>query len=80
MMREIIAEFRKEERQERQEPPPQLRPFDLDAETLRKQPMEDDQETLVVEPITRRKLDVPKEVEKSDWAKDLIKTMTQMQI
>ena len=34
-------------------PAPQYRPFDLDAETLEKQLMEDDQETLIAEPITR---------------------------
>ena len=61
-------------------PAPQYRPFDLDAETSEKQPMEGDQETLLVEPITRQRLDVLEEIEKSDWAKDLIKTMAQMQI
>ena len=59
---------------------PQHRPFDLDAETSGKQPMEGDQEVLLAEPITRQRLDIPKEVEKPDWAKDLIKTMAQMQI
>ena len=34
-------------------PAPQYRPFDLDAETSRKQPIEDDQETLLAEPIAR---------------------------
>ena len=73
-----MAEFRREERQERQEPPPQMRPFDLDVETSGKQSIEDDQETLLAEPITRRKLDVPKEIEKSEWAKDLAKIMAQI--
>ena len=50
IMREMMAEFRKEEKQE--PPPPQLRPFDLDVETSGKQPMEGDQETLLAEPIT----------------------------
>ena len=40
--------------------------------------IEDDQETLLAKPITRQRLDIPKEVEKPDWAKDLIKTMTQV--
>ena len=53
IMREMMAEFRREERQERQEPPPQMRPFDLDVETSGKQPIEGDQETLLAEPITR---------------------------
>ena len=51
IMREMMAEFRREEKQE--PPPPQLRPFDLNAETSGKQPMEDDQKTLLAEPITR---------------------------
>ena len=34
-------------------PTPQYCPFDLDAETLGKRPMEEDQETLLAEPITR---------------------------
>ena len=59
---------------------PQYCPFDLDAETLGKQPIEDDQETLLVEPITRWRLDVSEEIEKPEWAKDLAKTMAQMQI
>ena len=78
IMREIMAEFRKKEKQE--PPPPLLHSFDLDTETSRKQPIEDDQETLLAEPITRQRLDVPKEVEKPDWTKDLVKTMAQMQI
>ena len=53
----------------------QYRPFDLNAETSRKQPIEGDQETLLVEPITRQRLDVPKEIEKPNWAKDLMKTL-----
>ena len=56
----------------------QYRPFDLDAETSGKQPIEGDQETLLVEPIIRQRLDVPEEMEKPDWAKDLIKIMAQM--
>ena len=40
--------------------------------------MGDDQETLLSEPITRQSLDIPKEVEKPDWAKDLMKTMAEM--
>ena len=61
-------------------PTPQYRPFDLDAETLEKQPMEGDQETLLAEPITRQRLDISKEIENPNWAKDLMKTMAQMQI
>ena len=37
IMREMMAEFGREERQKKQEPPPpQLLPFDLDAEALGK--------------------------------------------
>ena len=32
--------------------------------------MEDDQKTLLAEPITRQRLDVLEEIEKPDWAKD----------
>ena len=35
---------------------------------------------MLAEPITRQRLDILKEIEKPDWAKDLIKTMAQMQI
>ena len=77
MIRDMMAELRKE----RQAvapiapatsvaptalPTPQYRPFDLDAETSGKRPMEDDQESLLVEPITRQMLDIPKEIEKPD--------------
>ena len=93
--RQMIRDMMTESREERQvvtpiapaapvaptvPPAPQYRPFDLDAETSRKQLMGDDQETLLAEPITRQSLDIPKEVEKLYWAKDLMKTMGQMQI
>ena len=76
IVKDMMAEF-KEERQAVKIAPvtlvaptaplaPQYCPFDLDAETSGKQPMEDDQGTLVAEPITRQRLDIPKEVEKSD--------------
>ena len=42
--------------------------------------MEDDQGTLLAEPVTRQRLDIPKKEEKPDWAKDLAKTMAQMQL
>ena len=47
-----MTEFRREKKQE-PPPPPQLCRFDLDAKTSEKQPIEDDQETLLAEPITR---------------------------
>ena len=68
----------------------------MDAETSGKQPIEDDQETLLAEPILRQKLETfgptyeepiarpraeaPRETEKPDWAKDLAKTMAQIQL
>ena len=82
--RQMIRDMMVELREERQAvaptalPAPQYRPFDLDVETSGKRPMEDDQEILLAEPITRQKLDVSEEIEKPDWAKDFIKTMTQM--
>ena len=58
--------------------------------------MEDDQEMLLAEPIVRRRLEVPvpileesairprveipRKVERPDWAKDLVKVMAQMKI
>ena len=64
MIRDMMAELRKERQAVASiapvtlvaptaPPAPQYRPFDLDAETSRKQPMEDDQEILLAEPITR---------------------------
>ena len=35
---------------------------------------------MLAEPITRQRLNIPKEMENPDWAKNLIKTMGQMQI
>ena len=88
--RQMIRDMMTESREERQvvipiaptapvaptvPPAPQYRPFDLDAETSGKQPIEGNQEILLVEPITQQRLDIPKEIENSNWAKDLIKTM-----
>ena len=65
--RQIVQDMMTEFREERQAvapialadpvapitpPAPQYRPFDLDAQTSGKQPIEDDQETLLAEPIT----------------------------
>ena len=88
---EMLTESKGVEREEREErqaatvalpvpPAPPFRPFDIVVETSGKQLIEDDQETLLAEPITRQRLDILKEIEKLDWAKDLIKTMTQMHI
>ena len=83
------------ERQE-QPPAPLMQPFDLDYDEIRQIPMEDDQETLLAEPMVRRRLEVPapileksairprveipREAERPDWAKDLVKAMAQMKI
>ena len=75
MVRDMIAELREERQVVAPIAPaapvapitlqtPQYRPFDLDAETSEKQPIEDDQETLLAKPITRQRLYVPKEIEK----------------
>ena len=45
-------------------PAPQYRPFDLEGESSKKQPIEGHQEILIAEPITRQRLDVPEEIEK----------------
>ena len=91
IMWEILTESRRAEREEREERQattaaplvplaPQFRSFDLDAETSGKWPIENDQETLIAEPITRQRLDILEEVEKLECAKDLAKTMAQMKI
>ena len=46
-----MAEFKREERQV--PPPPQPRPFDLVAEDLGRQQVDDDQEILLVKPVAR---------------------------
>ena len=61
-------------------PAPQYRPFDLDVETSERRSIEGDQQTLPAEPVTRQRLDISEEIEKPNWAKDLMKTMAQMQI
>ena len=73
IVRDMMAEFREERQTVAPIAPvapvaptallaPQYRPFDLDAETSGKQPIEDDQETLLAEPITRQRLDILKEI------------------
>ena len=71
IVRDMMVEFREEKHAvapiaPTTPPTPQYRPFDLDAETSGKQPIEDDQETLLDEPITRQRLGIPKEIEKPD--------------
>ena len=64
MIRDMMAELRKERQAVPPAAPvaptalpaPQYCPFDLDAETSGKRPMEDDQETLLAEPITQQRL------------------------
>ena len=83
------------ERQE-QPPAPSLRPFNLDADKMRQRPLEDDQEMILAETTVRQRLEVPKpafeesairpradilrEMEKPNWAKDIVKIMAQMQM
>ena len=84
--------------QERQEQPPAppLRPFDLDYDEIRQRPIEDNQETMLAEPMVRQRLEVPapmleepinrprveilREAERPDWAKDMVKAMAQMKM
>ena len=63
---------------------------------MRQRLLEDDQEMILVEPAVwqrleilelafeepaiRQRADIPRETEKSGWAKDIMKTMAQMQI
>ena len=73
-----------------------MQPFDLDYDEIRQRPVEDDQKTLLAEPMVRRRLEIPapileesairprveilREAERPDWAKDLVKAMAQMKI
>ena len=52
---------------------PQARPFDLDADNVRRQQIEDDQKTVLAELTIRPRVDVPEEIEKLEWAKTLPK-------
>ena len=74
----MLAESRREKRQEL--PVPQTRPFDLEAKDSRRRQLEDDQETLLAEPVARPRVDVPEQIEKPDWAKDLAKSMAHIQV
>lgn len=49
--------------------------FDFNAENSGRQEITDDQETLLAEPIIRQRLDASENVEKPEWAKDLVKSM-----
>ena len=73
IMREIME---KERRHGRQKPPiPPSRPFDLNAKNFGRREIEEDQETLLVEPVIRPRVDMSEGVEKPYWAKDLAKSM-----
>ena len=60
----MLAESRREKRQEL--PVPQTRPFDLEAKDSRRRQLEDDQETLLVEPVARPRVNVPEQTENLD--------------
>ena len=64
IMQEMLVESRREERQELLVP--QTCPFDLKAEDSRRWQLEDDQETLLVEPVARPRVNVPEQTENLD--------------
>ena len=73
-----------------------MRPFDLDYDEITQRLVEDDQETMLAEPMVRHRLEVPVptleepairprveipwEAESPDWAKDMVKAMAQMKM
>ena len=73
-----------------------MHPFDLDADEVRQRSVEDDQGMILVKPAVKKRLgvpelvfkepairlraDIPRETEKPDWAKDIVKTMALIQM
>ena len=69
-----MAEFRREKRQERQEPSvPQARPFDLDADDARRQQIEDNLETILAKPVIQLRVDVSEEKKNQNGLRTLPK-------
>ena len=70
MMREITMLIKESQ------PTPPIGLIDLDTKLLVREREEDDA-TVLAEPIGQRNIGQAKEVEQSDWAKDMTKAMTQ---
>ena len=73
MMREITKLIKKSQ------PTPSFGPVDLDTDILVRKREKDDV-TMLADPIGQRNIGQAEEVEQSDWAKDMTKAMTQIQV
>ena len=61
------------------QPTPPIGPVDLDTE-LPVREREEDDVTVLADPISRRNIGQAENVEQSDWAKNMTRAMTQMKI
>ena len=77
MMKELMGEIIKLIKEN--QPAPPTSPVDLDTE-LRMREREEDNVTVLADPISRRNVSQAESAEQSDWAKTLIKAMAQMQV
>ena len=77
MMMEMMREITKLIKKNQLAPP--IGPVDLDTELLVRDREEDDV-TVLADPISRRNMGQAENAEQPDWAKNLTKTMAQMQI
>ena len=77
MMKEIMREITKLIEENRPVPP--TNSVNLDTELLVREREEDDA-TVLADPIGQRNMGQTEEAEQSDWAKDMTKVMTQIQV
>ena len=77
IMRELMEEIIKLIKENQPTPPTGL--VDLDTK-LPVREREEDDVTVLADPISQRNIGQAEEVEQSDWAKDMTKTMTQIQV
>ena len=77
MMRELMGEIIKLIKES--QPIPPTGPINLDTELLVRE-REEDNMTVLADPIGQRNIGQAEEVEQSDWAKDMTKAMTQIQV
>ena len=75
MMKEMMREITKLIKENRLAPP--TSPVNLDTELLVRDREEDDV-TVLAEPVGQKNVGQAENAEQSDWAKNLIKAMTQM--
>ena len=76
MMREMMGEMARMMRELKPEQP--MGPINLDDEILARERAEDEV-TVLADPERQRNVNQPETVEQSEWAKNMTKTMAQMQ-